>query len=100
MVHFEHDVVRSYIYSLKLNVPLLSYLERVEACDDPSVVHLTALGRMGKLALLVGARARAPLELPAHLQCQPLCVADVCHVQRHGNSLAKSIPSCNRFGRK
>lgn len=44
---------------------------------------------MSEFAFLVGTRARAPLELPAHLKRQPLCVADLRHVQRHGCNVQK-----------
>ena len=64
-----------------------SHLEGVEAGDDTSVLHLAALGWMGELTLLVGARARAPLELPAHLQREPLGVSHVGHVHRHGGRM-------------
>lgn len=36
-------------------LPGTTALERVEASDDPSVVHLAALGWVSELALLVGA---------------------------------------------
>lgn len=88
------------LYRLQISCSplLLSYLERVEASDDPSVVHLAALGWVSELALLVGARARTPLELPAYFQCQPLCVTDVCYVHCHLKTPAeKSIPSGDLF---
>lgn len=34
---------------------LPSYLERVEAGDDSTVLHLATLGRVGELTFLVGA---------------------------------------------
>lgn len=38
---------------------------------------------MGELALAVRPRASPSLEFPADLQCQPLCVPDLCHVHCH-----------------
>lgn len=60
--------------------PPFSYLEWVEACNDTSVFHLTAFAWVSEFAILVRAWACTPLELPAHLEGQPLCVTDLCHV--------------------
>lgn len=80
--------------------PAPPYLEGVEARDDTPVLHLTALGRVSEFAVLVRARARASLELPAHFQCQPFCVTDLGHVQRHGCTLAKKKKKYSRRFRR
>ena len=79
---FYHQSVGIFMF---LDVQCVAYLERVKAGDDSAVLHLTALGGVGELALLVGARAGAPLELSADLQSQPFCVAHMCYVHRHGS---------------
>ena len=62
-----------------------TYLEGVEAGDDPPVLDLAALGGVGELAFVCGTRAGAALELSAHLQREPLGVPHMCHVHRHSN---------------
>ena len=60
-----------------------THLERVKTGNDSAIFHLTALGRVGELALAVRPRTRSSLEFPTNLQRQPLCVPDRCHVHRH-----------------
>lgn len=95
-VQSETSVERTYLFqktagpSLYIQMPHMliiiyrgSYLERVEAGDDSAIVHLTALGWVGKFAFFVTARARAPLELTTHLQSQPLGVTHSWQCHRH-----------------
>lgn len=60
-----------------------THLEGVKTSNDSAVFHLTALGRVGKLAFVVWSGASSSLEFSTHLQRQPLCVADRCHTHRH-----------------
>lgn len=60
-----------------------THLEWVKTGNDSAVFHLTALGRVGKLALVVRPRTRSSLKFPTHLQRQPLRVPHRCHIHRH-----------------
>lgn len=64
-------------------LPRAAPLERVEAGDDSAVLHVAAPRGMRKLALGVGARAGASLELPAHFQGQPFGVPSHAHADSH-----------------
>lgn len=63
------------------------YLEGVEAGDDAAVLHVAGARGVSKLALGVGARARASLELAAHLQRQPLGVPAYGDVDGHNEQM-------------
>ena len=62
--------------TLTRNKSVLTLRESKQAMTLP-IVHLAALGGMGEFTFHVGAGAGASLELPAHLQRQPLGVAHV-----------------------
>lgn len=66
------------------------YLEGVEAGDDSAVLHMAAAWGVGELALGVGARAGASLELTTHFQGQPFGVPAHGHADGHEVSLAET----------
>ena len=88
--------MQSAIRSTKLNGggrgnSLLSYLNTVIAGSHSSVLDLDVGGRMGELAVGVGASALLPLIFPAHLELEPagvLLVQEGRHVE-HRHSLLR-----------
>lgn len=70
---------------------MITYLNAVVAGGDLAVLHLDVVRRMCELALMVGPRALASLELATHLQLQPtrvLLVEEGAHVEE-GRRLAR-----------
>lgn len=70
-----------------------THLEWIKTGDNSAVFHLAALGRVGELALAVRPRTRPSLEFPTDLQCQPLCVPDLCHIHCHFDPDGRGWPS-------
>lgn len=64
-------------------IPRTTALEWVKTGNDSAVFYLTALGRVGELALTVRSWTGSSLEFSTNLQRQPLCVPHLCHIYRH-----------------